>query len=151
VTPDDSGQYVLEASRLAELPLAMPSAPHTARLAVERFAQSLGQELNIAMEIDSLSQILEMVARASAYTVLPHAPVAEAVAAGKLALVRIISPSFFRTVYLTRKRSRPVTQASLAVENTFIQVMQGMIERYNLSARLTPNREGHQQPQLELA
>jgi LysR family nitrogen assimilation transcriptional regulator len=139
VDADSNGDYVIDACRLADLPLVLPTAPHTARLAMDRFAQGAGIDLNVAVEVDSLSQIVEMVGRASAYSVLPHAPVAEAVAAGKLALVRIQNPSFFRTVYLTRKRSRPVLQSSLTVENIFVNIMRGMIDRYGLHARLIAN------------
>lgn len=136
VEPDENGELTIQASRLGELPLVMPGLPHSARLAIERFARANGLSLNVIVEIDSLPQIVEMVARASAFTVLPHASVADAVAAGKLALIRIKEPSFFRTVYLTRKRARPVSMVSLTVEKTVLKIIREMVERYQLNAKL---------------
>lgn len=135
VSPNADGTYSMEASQLGTLPLVMPGLPHSARLVIERFARANGIELNVIVEINSLSQIIEMVGRASGYAVLPHAPVAKAVSAGRLALVRLENPGFVRTAYLTRKRSRPVSMASLTVEKTMLQVIQEMVGRYDLHAQ----------------
>ncbi|SEO29640.1 LysR family transcriptional regulator, nitrogen assimilation regulatory protein [Paracoccus alcaliphilus] len=135
VPPNGDGTYSINASDLPILPLVMPGQPHSARGAIERFAKANGIKLNIIVEMDSLSQIVEMVSRASAYSVLPHAAVAVAVASGKLALIRIKNPTFHRTAYLTRKRNRPVSMASLTVEGTVLQILREMVERYDLHAR----------------
>lgn len=134
VPPDADGNYIMDAAQIGELPLAMPGLPHSARVAIERFARANGISLNVLVEIDSLSQIIEMVTRASAYSFLPHAPVAEAVSTGRLALVRIQNPRFQRTAYLTRKRSRVVSMVSLTVERTLKQIVHEIVERYDLKA-----------------
>lgn len=144
VPPQPDGSYVIDAAQMGELPLVMPGLPHSARLAIERFARANDISLNVIVEIDSLTQIVEMVGRASAYTILPHAPVADAVAAGRLALVRIRNPGFQRTAYLTRKRSRPVSMVSLTVERTLTQILQEMVERYDLNARYLGDPKGSQ-------
>lgn len=134
VEPDTDGTYTMHASELAKLPLVMPGLPHSARRAIDQFAQANDLELDVIVELNSLSQIIEMVNRASAYSVLPHAPVAEAVASGKLALVRIVEPTFLRTAYLTRKRTRSATMASIKVEETMLGILRELVERYDLHA-----------------
>lgn len=138
VPTDDSGQYVIDADQLAGLPLVMPSMPHSARHEIDRFAREKGITLDIALELDSLSQVIEMVARASAHTFLPHAPVAEAVRDGKLALGRIADSSFVRTAYLTRKRSRSVSMASLRIEATITNILRELIDKHGVMAELVP-------------
>ena len=114
----------------------LPSRPHGAREVIERFAKSNGLTLNVITEIDSLPQIISMVDRASAYTILPHAAVLNQVASGSLALVEIVKPTIRRTAYLIRKRSRSVSRASLAVERMITTIIREMIDRHSLEARL---------------
>lgn len=135
VAPDADGNHVIEASELARLPLVMPSMPHSARSSIERFARASGIELNVILEINSLSQIVEMVARASGYSLLPHGAVAEAVEAGRLVLVRLKNPGFSRTAWLTRKRGLPVTMASLTVERTLLTILGELVGRFDLHAK----------------
>lgn len=135
VEPDPDGGYSIEAARLGDLPLVMPSMPHSARSSIERFAHANGIELNVILEINSLSQIVEMVSRASGYSLLPHAPIAEAVSAGRLVLMRLRNPGFKRTAYLTRKRGRAVSTASLMVERTLLSILGELVKRYDLHAK----------------
>lgn len=134
----ETGSRSVSAEALSGLPLVMPSAPHGARRFLERFARANRINLNVAIEMDSLPQIIEMVSRASAYTVLPHAAVARAVEAGELALIKINNSRLQRTAYLTRKRSGTASAASLAVRRTMLKIIREMIERFKLEASLTP-------------
>ncbi|SCW77202.1 LysR family transcriptional regulator, nitrogen assimilation regulatory protein [Sphingobium faniae] len=135
---DPSGMPTISGAALQSLPLALPSASHGARKVVERFARSRGLRLDIVLEIDSLPQIIVMAARASAYTILPHAAVINEVAAGLLTLVRIVDPSMIRTAYLLRKQSRPVSQASASVEQAMKMILSEMIDRFQLEATVSP-------------
>lgn len=143
IEADENGEYWIDACDLGALPLVMPGLPHSARRAIERFAQAEGISLNVIVEMDSLYQIINMVERASAYTFLPHAPVANAVDAGRLTLIRVRNPNFRRTVYLTRKRQRSITMASLEVEKSIFSILSEMIQRYGLQARLLVDPNGH--------
>jgi LysR family nitrogen assimilation transcriptional regulator len=133
----DTGQLSVTVSALGDLPFVMPSLPHGARRIVERFARANRIHVNVVTEMDSLPHIVEMVNRASAYTILPQAAVARAVDAGQLVLIKIAEPTFTRTAYLTRKRSRPASAASLSVQRTMIKIIKEVIERYKLEASLT--------------
>ena len=128
----------LKLADLETLPLVIPSWPHGARKIIESFARANGIHLNIIMEIDSLPQIMGMVDRASAYTIAPHAAVMHQVAAGSLALVRIVEPSIRRTAFLVRNRARAISCASVTVETVILGIIKEMIERFNLEASL-PN------------
>lgn len=139
---DETGEYVIDASQLGTLPMVLPSLPHTARREIDRYAKSAGVDLNVVLEIDSLSQIMEMVSRASAYSLLPHVPVADAVDAGKLVMVRIANPTCIRTTYLTRKRSRSASMASLKVENIINQILSEQVEKYDLHAEIVTETPG---------
>jgi LysR family nitrogen assimilation transcriptional regulator len=134
--PDESGTLSVKVEALRNLPLVMPSMPQGARRVVERYARAHGVALNVVIEMDSLPQIIEIVQRASAYTVLPHAAVTGPVEAGQLSLIHV-EPSLLRTAYLTRKRSRPASTASLAVQATMMKIIQEIIDRYHLKAELT--------------
>jgi LysR family nitrogen assimilation transcriptional regulator len=59
-------------SSLAGLPLIMPHAIHTIRPLLEYEAARLGVMLNIALEIDSVRSISELVQKNRGYTVMPR-------------------------------------------------------------------------------
>lgn len=140
VEPNADGEYVIEPHQLSELQLVMPSRPHSARHVLESFASENNITLDVVLELDSLSQVIEMVSRASAYTFLPHAAVATAVRDGKLALVRIANTPFQRTAYLTRKRSRLVSMAAVKIEATITSILKELIEKYDVSATVIEER-----------
>lgn len=123
----------ISASRLQELPLVLTSTTHGARKLQEKLARSLGIQLNVVAEIDSLPHIVEMVSRASAYTILSHGAVINQVAAGTLMLVPI-EPTIRRTAYIVRNRARPVTRASEIIESNIKTILREMVDRYNLRA-----------------
>ncbi|WP_065382887.1 LysR family transcriptional regulator [Hyphomonas sp. ND6WE1B] len=125
---------VIHGADLQSLPLALPASTHGARKIVERFARAAGISLNIVAEIDSLPQLITMAARASAFTILPHAAVLEEEASGKIQLFEITDPTMTRTAYLLRKRSRAITRANQAVQTSVRLIMHEMIDRFQLDA-----------------
>lgn len=134
VSRDANGELAIRADALGHVPLVLPSRPHTARRAADHFAQANGIDLNIEVELNSLSQIVELVSRASACTLLPRAALANSLAERRLALTRIVEPSYLRTTYLARKQSRVASLASMKVEQTVLSIIREMIERYDLHA-----------------
>jgi LysR family nitrogen assimilation transcriptional regulator len=138
----------IKASELSQYPLVLTSASHGARMMQEKFARSVGVQLNVVAAIDSLPQIVEMVSRASAYTLTSHGAVVKQVAEGKLALVPIVEPALIRTAYLVRKRSRPLSRGSIVVEKFIKLIVSEMVQRYGIdsahpeSGNLEPTPEG---------
>ena len=86
--------------------------------------------------LDSLTQIIEMVSRASAYAILPHGAIQEQVADKKLALVPIKEPAMRRTLYSVRKRSRTQPRVVVIVEQYIKTIILEMVERYQIHASL---------------
>lgn len=136
IGPDGLALEPISAIKLQELPLVLTSPTHGARKLQEKFAKSIGVQLNVVAAIDSLPHIVEMVSRASAYTILSHGAVASQVANGTLALVRIDEPTIKRTAYVVRKRSRPVGKASAIVETYIFNIIREMVSRYDIKAVL---------------
>ena len=146
----DSDGVALEpitASKLAELPLVLTSQTHGARKLQEKFARSIGVHLNVVAEINSLPHIVEMVSRASAYTILSHGAVIKQVAAGTLALVPIEEPTIRRTAYMARARARPATRAEVIVEEYLTMILREMVG-HKLRATL-PDRIEPEAPKAE--
>jgi LysR family transcriptional regulator, nitrogen assimilation regulatory protein len=134
--PDGVARNPIPASRLQELPLVLTSPTHGARKLQEKFARAGGFSLNVVAAIDSLPHIVEMVSRASAYSLLSHGAVIKEVANGTIGLIRIEEPTIRRTAYLVRKRSRPVSRASSVVESTIVSITQELVGRYDIQATL---------------
>lgn len=133
---DGIAKNPISSSRLQELPLVLTSPTHGARKLQEKFARAGGFSYNVVAAIDSLPHIVEMVSRASAFSILSHGAVFKQVAEGTIGLVRIEEPRISRTAYMVRKRSRPVSRANTIVEETIVAVMREMIERYKIHATL---------------
>lgn len=137
--PDGIAKTPLPHERLQDLPLVLTSPTHGARKLQEKFARASGFNLNIVATIDALPRIVEMVSRASAYSLLPHGAVIKEVQDGTLGLVHLEEPTIRRTAYMVRKRSRPVSNASSVVENTIYSIIRELIERYGIKA--TPPKQ----------
>jgi len=136
IGPDGVAIEPVSAARLQELPMVLTSPTHGARKLQEKFARSAGITLNVTAAVDSLPHIVEMVSRASAYTILSHGAVATEVAKGTLALVRIEEPTIRRTAYVVRKRSRAVTKSCAVVEACIFKIIREMVQRHKLQALL---------------
>jgi len=135
---EKSDQLEIKLAALADLPLVMPAHPHSGRRIIERIAKANGISLRFVNEIDALSQIVEMVCRASAYAVVPHAAVTSPVAAGQVVLIRIIDPHCERTAYLVRNKARSATSASIAVQKMLFRIFREVAERHKLLVNLYP-------------
>lgn len=134
--PDMVAKNPIKASELEKLPLVLTSPTHGARKLQEKFARTGGFSLNVVAAIDSLPHIVEMVGRASAYSILSHGAVFPQVAEGKIGLVRIVEPTISRTAYMVRKRARPVSRASAIVKSTILTILHEMVERHKIQATL---------------
>lgn len=119
----------IAAARLAELPLVLTNTSQAARQMQDKFARRINVELDVIASINSLPRIIEMVRRASAYTLTSHGAVMDQLEDGHLGLVRIVDPPFLRTAYLARNRSRPVSLASTIIENCIKVVTREMLDR----------------------
>lgn len=133
---DGVAKTSIQAAQLKDLPLVLTSPTHGARKLQEKFARAGGFDLNVVAAIDSLPHIVEMVSRASAYSILSHGAVTKEVASGAIGLIRISDPALTRTAYMVRKRSRPVSRASAVTEDTLTAILRELVDRYDIQATL---------------
>lgn len=114
---------------LAPVELVLPSKHHGLRTMIDRFTRSRGVQLNVATEMDALSQIKTMVSRGSGYTILAPAAAIDFVERGELIMAPIIEPRMTRPVYLVRNPAKSVTAASRELERITIEVIRDLVAR----------------------
>lgn len=113
----------------AELPLILPNRSHGLRETIERFARGEGVELNVALEMDSLPQIKELVARGSGYSILAHSAARRELESREVVLVPIDKPVMRRTVHLVRNPVRPATRAVHEVERLALEIVAELVRK----------------------
>ena len=113
----------------AKLDLILPSKSHGLRAMIDRFARAHGIDLRVAIEMDALTQIKTLVARASGYTILAPAAAQDLVERGELVSARIEQPVMRRPVYLVRNPSSSITRASREVESLTLKVIDDLVAR----------------------
>lgn len=85
---------------IAEIPLILPSLPHSNRRLVEAAASRHGAQLKLALEVDSVPLTKALVKRGFGSTILTWAAVAGEVARGELHARHIERPPLISTVAL---------------------------------------------------
>lgn len=99
---------------LAAEDLVLPGIPHGLRVLVEEAAVRAGVTLNVAMEVETLPAIYDLVATGGLRTILPLTAVKQEVAQGRLVAQRITDPVISRELILAHAPHRaaaPVTKA----------------------------------------
>lgn len=108
----------LPLSELPRHPLIIPSRPNAIRMLVETRLAALGQKPQVAMEIDAVSAILELVAEGHGSAVLSPRALAGAAVARRLVSLPIVKPRIASTLTLAISAQRPSTplqQATVAL------------------------------------
>ena len=129
------------ASNLAELPLVLAKQPPGTIKMREKIGRAIGGSPNVVAELDLLPYIVEMVSRASAYSILSHGAAVNQMVSGKLALVPIEEPTLSRTAYKVQLRDRPVKRAVMVIDQTITTIIREIVGRYNLRVTL-PDQTG---------
>ena len=121
---------------LSSVELVLPSSNHGLRALIERFCRSHGVQLNVVIEMDSLTQIKMLVSRGSVSTILAPASAQDFVDKNELASAPITDPTITRPVYLVRNPARVSTRADREVENMTVGVIRQLVHDGIWSARL---------------
>ncbi len=125
-------------AELATRPMVLPGRPHGLRELIDRHVRSAAVRLTVAVEMDALAQIKELVARGSLQTLLALAAVRPELDRGDLVAVPVVDPPIRRTVALVRNPSRTQTQASRAVERLLVEVVRELVAVGRWPGALTP-------------
>ncbi|UYV36771.1 LysR family transcriptional regulator [Rhodobacteraceae bacterium D3-12] len=114
---------------LEGLEMILPGEPHGLRRIIESAVAQSGVELNVVTELDAMTQIKELVARGSGFSIFAPAACHDFVAEGKLLKAPIVDPTISRPVYLVKNPARTQTRACKAIEQVTLNVASEMVAR----------------------
>lgn len=121
----------IELPELFRYPVIVPSRPHGNRLEIERVAAAHGATLNIAMEVNSLSSMVKLIAAGFGYALLPPFALSEELRRKTLKATPIKSSPILRHLLLGTSRRRKVSSAAQAL----IPVIKDMLAAYQPPGR----------------
>jgi len=101
-------------TQLEDVELALPSQPHGLRVLVDEACTRAQTSLTVAMELDTLPTICDLVAAGTIRTILPLTAVRADLAAGRVVAQKITDPVISRELILAHAPHRaaaPVTKA----------------------------------------
>ncbi len=114
---------------IKDLDLILPSPAHGLRYVIDQCARTRNITLNVVMEMNAMTQIKELVARGSGYTIFSPAAAFDYERRGELIKSPIVEPQMTRSVYLATKPSKSLSRASRAVEKITLEVARDMVGR----------------------
>jgi LysR family nitrogen assimilation transcriptional regulator len=115
---EDPAPGPIRLRELAGLPLVIPTRPNAIRMQVESELANLGCRLNIALEIDGVSAILDLVADGAGSAVLSRNAVASSIRPSAFTVRTITEPVLRSKICMATSALRPNTltqQATLAL------------------------------------
>jgi LysR family transcriptional regulator, nitrogen assimilation regulatory protein len=111
IGPPDSplvGDEAIPVAQALSVPLVLPSREHGLRRRIERVSVEAKIPLTVAVEVDSLSVIRELVAEGVGHSVLTPSSAEPELGQGRLRMARLTDPALVRTVALVTPRHRPL-------------------------------------------
>lgn len=114
---------------LAGEPLVLPGLPNGLRVTMNEAAGREGIRLAIAVEVDSLVIIKDVVAAGGVRTILPLHAVAEEVARGDLNAAPLVEPSLSRSLVIATTTQRPLTRASREVARLVRSLVSELVKK----------------------
>lgn len=116
--PEDPPPGPISLKEVAQLPLVIPTRPNAIRMHIESEMANIGCRLNIALEIDGVSAILDLVADGAGCAVLSRNAVLNSIRPSAFATQTIQDPVLRTKVALATSSLRPATltqQTTLAL------------------------------------
>ena len=92
---------------IANYPLIIPSRPHTMRMAVEHALASVGCKIQVALEIESISAIIELVGQGYGHAVLPMTAVHSSTWSESLVARAVTNPKLSSSLWIATASQRP--------------------------------------------
>lgn len=117
---DEQAPARLPMSELPGFPLIVPSRPNAIRMLIEGELANLGLRPSIALEIDGVSTILDLVSEGFGYAVLSRNAVANLAGTQVFQLSPIVDPVLFGKLSLALNSHRQVT----ATQRALIEIVQ---------------------------
>ncbi|HUL92252.1 MAG TPA: LysR family transcriptional regulator [Burkholderiales bacterium] len=105
-----AGGATVTLKSLPEFPLIIPSRPHTVRMLVDSRLAALGLKPQIALEVDGVRAILDLVQRGHGFAVLARNALLDAGDGVKLVARPIVRPALRSVMAVATSAQRPLTR-----------------------------------------
>lgn len=116
---DAAGEGPIALKELANIPLVIPRRPNIIRMHVESALSNFGLHPNIALEVDVISAIMDLVLEGEGSAVLPYYTI-HALGCSEHFTVRLIEdPQIKTNLFIAISAHRPLTQ----VQNNLIEIV----------------------------
>ena len=125
---EDPGPGPISLKAVAQLPLVIPSRPNAIRMHVESEMANIGCRLKIALEIDGVSAILDLVADGAGSAVLSRNAVASSVRPSSFSIRAIHEPVLRTKVSLATSSLRPTTLTQQATLTLIRQTLEKIVK-----------------------
>lgn len=136
--PARIGNGPVRASRLADIPLVLPSRPHGIRILVDEAMARTGLTPNVQLEIDAMHSMIALAEGGLGYTILSYSSVRDLVLSKRVRIWRIVDPMITRSLVITTTNQRPSTKPVRALTRIF----QELIESHVRDGRWAPPSDG---------
>jgi LysR family nitrogen assimilation transcriptional regulator len=127
ISKDASLNFLNARDALLNMPLILPTNTHGLRNMVEHKLRMMNLFSDPTIEVDSYSNIKDLVASDYGCSILPYHAISGDVASGKLAYVGFEDAPIWRIAHLVHHSSRPMTSAYLAVLDNLISTVDDLI------------------------
>jgi len=108
---------------LSRIPLVLPGQAHGLRVLLDDLARARRVRLKVAVEVDSYSNIRELVRAGFGCSILPRHVIAGEIEAGRMQAWPIESLAVHRGVFLAHPDGRPMTSAVAAIRGLVREVL----------------------------
>ena len=106
---EDPPPPAIALAEVSRLPLVIPTRPNAIRMQVEAAMASIGQRPNIALEIDGVTAILDLVAEGLGCAILSRNAVTRSIRPSAYSVRTIEQPSIHTRLWLASSSQRPAT------------------------------------------
>lgn len=120
---------------LEKFDLISPAAPHPIRSLVEAEAARRGMKLRVALEIDAISNMLQLVKEGYGHAVVPYNVVRAGMSGSGIVARPIVRPSLKSTLALVTPARRPHTLLADRITDTLRQVLGATFSRAHAGKR----------------
>jgi len=125
---EDPSPAPISLQAVSQLPLVIPSRPNAIRMHLESEMANIGCRLKIALEIDGVSAILDLVADGAGYAVLSRNAVANSMRPSAFSVRTIHQPVLRTKVSLATSSLRPATLTQQATLTLIRQTAEQLIK-----------------------
>jgi len=136
-----AGAAPIRLTDLAQLALVIPSRPNAIRMRVESEMAAIGCSPRIALEIDGVSAILDLVADGAGAAVLSRNAVASAVDPARFRLRAIHEPRLQAQIALAVSAHRPATLTQVATQELIARTLASVLPPARRVRSTRPGRD----------